>query len=181
MNQSKSQDQTFTKKVMDLARSFFDATFLKYVIINLSVSAVGTGIMYLLYNAFNVSYWASSVTNQVFDAVVVFFLDKRFAFNVREWTAKLVVLYIVNTVVCYAIAYGTIARPLSRFAFNGMGVTGQENMAMMVGVIAYKILDYFGQRFLVFRKKLNRGDDTGNGTGDNTGDNTGDSTEAVSD
>ncbi len=158
MNQSSSEDQKSGQKILDFARRFFDATFLKYVIINLSVSAVGTGLMYLLYNAFNVSYWASSVTNQVFDAVVVFFLDKRFAFNVREWTAKLVVLYIVNTAVCYAIAYGTIARPLSRLAFTGMGVTGHENMAMLVGVIAYKILDYFGQRFFVFKKKL--GDST---------------------
>ncbi len=156
MKNNGSRDKNFFKAIGNLARSFFDATFLKYVIINLSVSAAGTGLMYLLYNAFHVNYMISSATNQIFAAVLVFFLDKRFAFEVREWTAKLVFFYILNIAVCYVIAYGIIARPLSRHAFTGMGVTGQENMAMLIGLIIYKILDYFGQRFFVFHKKLNR-------------------------
>ncbi len=154
MKQDTGQTQNFFKAIGNLARRFFDVTFLKYVIVNLSTSAVGTGIMYLLYNAFHVGYWASSAINQIFVAVVVFFLDKRVTFQVREWNAKIVFFYILNIGVCYAIAYGMIALPLSRHAFSGMGVTGQENMAMLVGLIIYKVLDYFGQRFFVFRKRL---------------------------
>ncbi len=147
--------KTSFKKLGNFCRSFFDATFLKYVIVGLSTSAVGTGLMYLLYNAFGVSYWASSATNQIVAAVLVFFLNKRITFNVREWTVKLVFFYILNIAVCYAIGYG-IARPLASLAFSNMGAVGQDNMAMWVGLLFYKILDYFGQRFFVFHKKLNR-------------------------
>ncbi len=145
----------FFRAFGNLARSFFDATFLKYIIVGLSTSAVGTGLMYLLYNGFHASYWFSSAANQIVAAVLVFFLNKRFTFEVREWTAKLVFFYILNIAVCYALAYG-IARPIAQHIFTGMGVTGQDNMAMLVGLIIYKILDYFGQRFFVFHKKLNR-------------------------
>ncbi len=140
-------------------RSFFDATFLKYIIVGLSTSAIGTGLMYLLYNAFGVSYWASSAANQIVAAVLVFFLNKRITFNVREWTVKLVFFYILNIAVCYVIGYG-IARPIASAIFTNMGAVGQDNMAMWVGLLFYKILDYFGQRFFVFHKKLDRSHST---------------------
>ncbi len=145
----------FFKAFGNLARSFFDATFLKYVIVGLSTTAVGTGVMYLFYNAFHLSYWFSSASNQIIAAVLTFFLNKRVTFQVREWSVKLVFFYILNIAVCYVLAYG-VARPLVQHAFSGMTLTGQDNVAMLVGLIIYKILNYFGQRFFVFQKKLNR-------------------------
>ncbi len=145
----------FFRAFGNLARSFFDATFLKYVIVGLSTTVVGAGLMYLLYNGFHVSYWFSSAANQIVASLLTFFLNKRVTFQVREWSVKLVFFYILNIAVCYVLAYG-VAQPLARRAFTGMTITGQDNMAMLLGLIIYKILNYFGQRFFVFRKKLNR-------------------------
>ncbi len=143
--------QKFLKAFGRLARNFFDITFLKYIIVGLSTTVLGTGIMYLFFNAFHLSYWFSSASNHIVASVITFFLNRSITFKVKNRSAKRVALYILNIAVCYFIGYG-IARPISHLFFAGMTETGQDNLAMMVGLIIYKILSYFGQRFVVFRE-----------------------------
>ncbi len=147
--------KNFFQKAWELIRSFFDVTFWKFVVVGLICTAIGTGLMYLLYDVFGVNYWISTASNQVLAAVLALFINTRFTFQIEKLTRRLVLLYIITLAVCFALGYG-IARPLVSHLFSSLADVGQGNTAMLVGLIIYKILDYFGQRFFVFKKKLNR-------------------------
>ena len=63
----------------------------------------------------------------------------------------MIVKFVVNISICYLLAYG-IAKPLVRMALSGMTVKIQDNVAMLVGMGLFVVLNYFGQRFVVFKK-----------------------------
>ena len=48
--------------------------------------------------------------------------------------------------------YG-VAKPLALWALSGQSGKIQENVALLVGMVLYTGLNYFGQRFFAFRKK----------------------------
>ena len=64
----------------------------------------------------------------------------------------MVLKFILNIVVCYAVAYG-LAQPLVRWALSGASVTVQDNVAMLTGMCLFVGLNYFGQRFFAFKEE----------------------------
>ena len=128
----------------------FDKTMIKFVLVGLFNTLVGCGTMFLLYNLAHCSYWFSSAANYVVGSVVSFFLNKYFTFQNHERSWKQVGKFIVNVAVCYLIAYGA-AKPVVMWLLSGQSVKLQENVAMLVGMGLYTMLNYFGQRFFAFR------------------------------
>ena len=60
--------------------------------------------------------------------------------------------FALTVAVCWLIAYG-VAKPLALWALSGQSGKIQENVALLVGMVLYTGLNYFGQRFFAFRKK----------------------------
>ena len=133
-----------------LIAKFFDATFLRFILVGVVNTLVGTGVMFALYNLAHCSYWFSSAMNYVVGSVVSYFLNKYFTFKRSERDPKMVLRFIVNISVCYAIAYGA-ARPLVRWMLSGVGEVIRDNVAMLFGMCLFVALNYLGQRLLVFR------------------------------
>ena len=133
-----------------LIAKFFDATFLRFVLVGVVNTLVGTGVMFALYNLAHCSYWFSSAMNYVVGSVVSYFLNKYFTFKRSERDPKMVLRFIVNISVCYAIAYGA-ARPLARWMLSGALEVIRDNVAMLFGMCLFVALNYLGQRLLVFR------------------------------
>ena len=133
-----------------LIAKFFDATFLRFILAGVVNTLVGTGVMFALYNLAHCSYWFSSAMNYVVGSVVSYFLNKYFTFKRSERDPKMVLRFIVNISVCYAIAYGA-ARPLARWILSGAGEVIRDNVAMLFGMCLFVALNYLGQRLLVFR------------------------------
>ena len=129
-----------------------DSTVWKFLLVGVVNTLVGTGTMFLLYNVFGVSYWISSAANYVVGGVVSFFLNKYFTFQRREWSWAQAGKFVLNVTLCYLLAYG-LAKPAAMVLLSGQPVKVQENVAMLVGVGLYMVLNYFGQRFFAFRKK----------------------------
>ena len=96
------------------------------------------------------SYWLSSAAKYVAGGVVSFFLNKYFTFQNKERSWGQVVKFVLTIGVCYLIAYGA-AKPLVMALLAGQAVKVQENVAMVVGMGLYTVLNYFGQRFFAFR------------------------------
>lgn len=128
----------------------FDAAFLRFLLVGVINTLVGSGVMFLLYNLARCGYWFSSAMNYVVGSVVSYFLNKSFTFRARGHNAGTVPRFIVNIAVCYAAAYGA-ARPLARALLSGASETLRDNVAMGFGMCIFVALNYLGQRRFVFR------------------------------
>lgn len=129
-----------------------DKTFSKFIIVGIINTAVGTSIMYILYNVAHTSYWFSSFMNYFIGSIVSFFLNKYFTFNNKSRSAKQIILFTINILFCYLVAYG-VAKKLINFILSDYSITIRENIAMFAGMVLFTLLNYFIQRYIVFKQK----------------------------
>ena len=127
-----------------------DITTIKFLIVGVINTLVGTGVMFVLYNFFSVSYWISSAANYVVGSIVSYFLNKYFTFQNKEKSLKQMIRFIVNIAACYLAAYGA-AKPLISWLLSDMNEKFQGNAAMLAGMCLFVVLNYFGQRWFVFQ------------------------------
>ena len=132
-----------------LITKFFNKTFWKFILVGIANTLFGTGVMFLFYNVFHLSYWVSSASNYIFGSILSYFLNKHFTFQNKERSVKSILKFAVNITVCYLVAYG-VAKPLVQYMFSGLGTTLQDNLAMLAGMCIFVVLNYCGQRFFVF-------------------------------
>lgn len=135
---------------------FLDSRFLKFLIVGVANTVFGCSIMFVLYNVFDISYWASSVCNYVAGGILSFFLNKFFTFQNREKSVRQAVFFAVNVAVCYFVSY-VLLKPLVFYAFSSFAEKIRGNIALCAGVVCYTLLNYIGQRLFVFAKKNNGG------------------------
>lgn len=133
-------------------KKLIDPTVLKFLLVGLVNTMVGTAVMFLLYNLAGCPYWPSVCANYLCGGVVSYFLNKYFTFQNKERSWAQVGRFVVTVAVCMFIAYG-FAKPAVRWALSGAGEKVQENVAMLVGMCLYTALNYIGQRFFAFRTK----------------------------
>ncbi len=132
-----------------LITKFFNKTFWKFILVGIANTLFGTGVMFLFYNVFHLSYWVSSASNYILGSILSYFLNKHFTFQNKERSVKSILKFAVNITVCYLVAYG-VAKPLVQYMFSGLGTTLQDNLAMLAGMCIFVVLNYCGQRFFVF-------------------------------
>lgn len=137
-----------------LFKKLFDRTFWKFILVGIANTAFGTGIMFVFYNVFHFSYWVSSASNYFFGSILSYILNRMFTFQNSETMVKTLPRFVINISLCYLLAYG-IAKPLVVHVLSNLTQKAQENMAMLVGMCLFVGLNYIGQRFFVFRGKLN--------------------------
>ena len=137
-----------TNKIIDMAT-------IKFLMVGVINTLVGTGVMFLLYNVFSASYWVSSAANYIVGSVVSYFLNKYFTFQNKEKSMVQVLKFVVNISICYLISYGG-AKPLVRYLFSSSNEKVQDNISMLIGMGLFVVLNYFGQRFIVFKDNKNK-------------------------
>ncbi len=129
-----------------------DGKLLRFIIVGVINTLVGTAIMFGLYNLAGCGYWFSSLANYVLTSILSFFLNKYFTFKNKDRSLMQVVRFAVNIAVCYLLAYG-IAKPLVLYLLAGTPKNIQENVAMFVGMCLFTGFNYLGQRFFAFAEK----------------------------
>lgn len=134
----------------DLLKKCFDRTFWKFILVGVANTLFGTGIMFLFYNVFHLSYWLSSASNYFFGSILSYVLNRMFTFKSGDSTGRTLPRFVVNISLCYLLAYG-LAKPLAAWVLSGASVQIQENVAMLTGMCLFVGLNYLGQRFFVFR------------------------------
>lgn len=135
------------KKILSL----FDAKLLRFLIVGVINTLVGTAIMFGLYNLAGCSYWVSSAANYILTSILSFFLNKYFTFKNKEQSAAQVLRFVVNIAVCYLVAYG-IAKPLCLRLMANASVSLRDNVSMLVGMVLFTGLNYLGQRLFAFKE-----------------------------
>lgn len=137
--------------ISDFLKKFLDKTFWKFILVGIINTLFGTTIMFVFYNLFHLDYWVSSASNYVFGSILSYFLNKYFTFKNKSKSPKVLLKFIVNISLCYLIAYGA-AKPLVKLMLAGASVTLRDNVAMLVGMGLFVILNYIGQRFFAFKE-----------------------------
>lgn len=129
----------------------WQSSLVRFGLVGVLNTAVGTGIMFVMYNVFHCSYWLSSFANYFFGSILSFFLNKYFTFRSKTRSVKEVARFVINIAVCYLLAYG-ISKPLMLRLLSERPQAFRENAAMLVGMVLFVGLNYLGQRFFTFRK-----------------------------
>lgn len=140
-------------------KSFFDIKLFKFLLVGVINTVVGSGVMFLLYNCAECNYWVSSICNYVVGGICSFFLNKFFTFKNNKKSLIQIVLFIINLVCCYLIAY-IGAKKIIYLIFTSYSEKIKDNIAMAVGMIIYTGLNYIIQRYIIFSDKK---EDSSNG------------------
>ena len=130
----------------------FDRVFFKFILVGIINTLAGSALMFLLYNMAGLGYWVSSAANYITGSVLSFVLNKYFTFNVRRWSAFMLITFAVNIAAAYFAAYG-IAKPAVNYFFKNNPQKTRENIALFTGMCLFTGINYLGQRLIVFRKK----------------------------
>lgn len=133
-----------------LLKKLLDPSLFRFLVVGCINTAVGSAIMFGLYNLAGCSYWFSSAANYVLTSILSFFLNKHFTFRSRSYSLAEVLRFAVNIAVCYLIAYGA-AKPLIRWLLSGASQSVRDNVSMLVGMVLFTGCNYLGQRFFAFR------------------------------
>ena len=123
---------------------------MKFIMVGVINTIVGTTIMFVFYNVFHLSYWVSSASNYFFGSICSYILNKYFTFNNKEQGWKPLMRFTINILVCYLLAYG-IAKPVMHWMLSGYSTTIQENVSLALGMSLFVIFNYLGQRFYTFK------------------------------
>ena len=131
---------------------FTDKTFMKFVMVGVINTIVGSTIMFVFYNLFHLSYWISSASNYFFGSICSYILNKHFTFQYHERGWASLFRFTINIFVCYLLAYG-IAKPLMQWILSDFSKSIQENVSMLLGMCLFVVFNYLGQRFFAFKNK----------------------------
>jgi putative flippase GtrA len=132
--------------------TLFDKKFLRFIIVGIINTIVGSTIMFSLYNVANMSYWFSSACNYFFGSILSFFLNKYFTFNVRQWSVFMVIAFVLTIAFSYLVAYG-ISKPLINFLLKDTSLKIRENIALFTWMCLFTGINYLGQRLVVFKSR----------------------------
>lgn len=132
-------------------QKILDITFWKFVLVGIINTLVGTTVMFVAYNLLHFSYWVSSASNYVVGSIVSYFLNKYFTFQNNEKSLGQLFKFILNITVCYLLAYG-LAKPVISWILQNQSRSIQDNCSMLVGMGAFVVFNYIGQRLIVFKK-----------------------------
>lgn len=139
------------KKILSL----IDIKLLKFIIVGVINTLVGSAIMFGLYNLAHCSYWVSSGANYFLTSIMSFLLNKYFTFEKKGWSWSQLFRFALNIATCYFLAFG-IAKPLAMWALAGLGERLQTNIAMLIGMVLFTSFNYLGQRLFAFSSNYDK-------------------------
>ena len=128
-----------------------DVKLVKFLIVGVVNTAIGAGVMFVLYNLVHCSYWVSSACNYIVGGVVSFFLNKYFTFKNTQKSLRQIGLFVFNLAVCYIAAYVLAKWMIYRMLAN-QSENMKDNIALFLGMCFYTGLNYIGQRLVVFKE-----------------------------
>ena len=131
-------------------KKIIDWVTIKFIIVGIINTLVGTTVMFVAYNLFSWSYWSASAANYIIGSIVSYILNKYFTFQNKDKSIKILIKFVINILVCYLLAYG-IAKPLIIKLLAGVRKNVQDNIAMLVGICLFVMFNYIGQRYFTFK------------------------------
>lgn len=136
------------KKIGELIRKYYD------ILAYLFFGGLTTVVNYLVYlPCYNLAGLSASVSNMIAWVVAVafaFLTNKPFVFKSHDWSAKVVVPELTKFVGC-RVGSGLLETGILFLTVDLLGWDG--NWIKLIVSVLVVILNYFGSKLLVFRKK----------------------------
>lgn len=137
-----------------LIKKILEYEQIRFIMVGVLNTLIGMTAMFVSYNIFHLGYWVSSAMDYIIGSIFSYFANKYFTFKSEKKSAEEVIRFTINIVVCYFISYG-IAKPVMNMVLGNMNLSISvfEQLSMILGTCIFIVLNYFGQKFFVFRKK----------------------------
>ena len=136
-----------------MLKKLFALEQMRFALVGLMNTIIGTSAMFISYNVFGLGYWPSSAVNYIVGSIFSYFANKYFTFKSEKKSTKEIVRFIINIVVCYFIAYSVAKPVISTLLGNfNLEVSLLEQIEMLFGTGFFIVINYFGQKFFVFKK-----------------------------
>ncbi|MDE7341122.1 MAG: GtrA family protein [Lachnospiraceae bacterium] len=114
-------------------------------------TVLGWVIIAVLYNLLHMSYWISSGISYFIGSVFSYHANSKVTFKVENKDKWLPWRFAMNIIVCYLIAFG-VAQPAARYVLSSQPEVIVDNVAIILGMGLFIVMNFFGQKLLVFRK-----------------------------
>lgn len=147
-------------KSLYLRHKDFIMEVIHFGLVGVANTLLGWGIMSVLYNLAHLSYWLSSGISYFIGSVFSYHANGRLTFPVEEKDAGLPWRFAGNILFCYLTAFGA-AKPLVRLALSTRpwaSLSLIDNIAMVLGMGLFIVMNFFGQKLFVFRGRRQRRD-----------------------
>lgn len=142
-------------KIMQLYKNNKDFIMevIHFCIVGVINTLMGLAIIEILYNLIHLNYWAASGISYFIGGVFSYFANAKVTFKVEEKDRDkgLPWRFAINIIVCYLIAYG-VAKPLVKHILSAQPIVIVENVAIIIGMVLFTVMNFFGQKFFVFKK-----------------------------
>ena len=113
-------------------------------------TVMGWVIMAVLYNLIHLNYWLSSGISYFIGSVFSYHANAKVTFKVENRDKWLPWRFAVNIIVCYLIAY-SVAQPIVKHLLSAQSQVIVDNIAMILGMCMFIVMNFFGQKLFVFR------------------------------
>lgn len=142
------------KKIKELYVTYKDFIMevIHFGIVGVANTLMGLVIMEVLYNLIHMNYWLSSGISYFVGSVFSYHANGKLTFKVEHKDRWLPWRFAVNIIVCYLVAFG-VAKPLVRLALASQSKVIVDNVAMVLGMGIFIVMNFFGQKLFVFRRK----------------------------
>lgn len=147
------------KKLFEKYRDFI-MEVIHFGMVGVINTMLGWGIMAVLYNLIHMNYWLSSGISYFIGSVFSYHANAKLTFKVKERDKWLPWRFAINIIVCYLVSF-SVAKPLVArlIELTGLAQGGGlsqalfENIAMIFGMGIFIVMNFFGQKLLVFKSK----------------------------
>lgn len=146
------------KKIKELYEKYKDFIMevIHFGMVGVINTLMGWVIMAVLYNLIHMNYWLSSGISYFIGSVFSYHANRKVTFKVEEKDRDKALpwRFAINIIVCYLIAFG-VAQPLVKYVLASQPVVIVDNVAMLLGMCFFIVMNFFGQKLFVFRKTKN--------------------------
>lgn len=145
------------KKIKELYIRYKDFIMevIHFGIVGVANTLMGLGIMEVLYNLIHLNYYLSSGISYFIGSVFSYHANGKLTFKVENRDKWLPWRFAINIIVCYLVAFG-VAKPIVRRLLSSQSIVIVENVAMLLGMCIFIVMNFFGQKLFVFRKRGTR-------------------------
>ncbi|MDM5339997.1 GtrA family protein [Fictibacillus enclensis] len=127
-------------------------SFVRFLMVGVVNTLVGLGSIYLLLHGTGASYWVATFLGNAIGACVSYVLNRVFTFKSQSPVSGSIMRFIAVILACYVIAYYAAIRMAVWGIHALLPEYGQaaDDAAVLIGTGLYTLLNYAGQRWLVF-------------------------------
>ncbi|MFS0822090.1 GtrA family protein [Bacillus sp. 1P02SD] len=120
-------------------------TFVRFLLVGVINTLVGLSSILLLLHIVGFSYWLATFVGNSLGAGISYILNRRFTFGSKAMYGKSIPLFVLVILSCYFLSFS-----MSKFVSGFIFVQYPNEMAVLLGTCLYTILNYLGQKYIVF-------------------------------